>query len=299
VAAVVAVGAVWAGAALTAQEPKPVDLTALRDAVARAGRRGENVDDIRAALDALEKAAPRLRAERVPPELQALRDAVDGAARKGEKVEAIAEALLAVETAVAGRSLARPKPEPTPNPGPFPDAPFGLQPDPGAGAIDIQMFDKAMEMRRKALEGIVQNARDPKAVTELQKQLAEANELMKKAVRGGGLARGLPGFGRVPERPRLGVRLDRVTPLVAEQLGLDANTGVAIAFVSPGSVAEQVGLKVHDIVLAFAGKPVTDDAEDFIRRVNEAKAGEKIDLVVLRKGKKVDVKGVVLADPAR
>jgi S1-C subfamily serine protease len=39
---------------------------------------------------------------------------------------------------------------------------------------------------------------------------------------------------------------------------------------------------------------VTDNAEDFIARVNGVKAGEKVDLVLLRKGKKVEVKGVEL-----
>src|SRR5207248_1425874 len=34
-------------------------------------------------------------------------------------------------------------------------------------------------------------------------------------------------------------------------------------------------------------------------RVNEVKTGDKVDLVVLRKGKKVDVKGVELPEPAK
>jgi serine protease Do len=57
---------------------------------------------------------------------------------------------------------------------------------------------------------------------------------------------------------------------------------------------------VNDIILAFAGKPVSDNAEEFARRVMEVKANEKVDLVVLRKGKKVEVKGVELpAVPVR
>src|SRR4051812_32107843 len=100
-----AVGVTWVGMSLTAQEPKPgatdkaVDLTALKEAVATAAKRGENVDDIRTALAALEKATPAAQAGRVPPELQALRDAVDSAARKGENVEAITKELVVVETA--------------------------------------------------------------------------------------------------------------------------------------------------------------------------------------------------------
>jgi hypothetical protein len=329
--AVVALGAAWPGSLLTAQEPKPaadakpVDLSALRDAVATASKRGENVDEIRTALDAFEKAMPKAQAGRVPPELQALRNAVDAAARKGENVDAIAKELLAVEMLVAGKSLAKPKPEPQPNPapgfpnpGPFggplplplpnPNVPFPVMPNLGLGAgggIDLDTFNKAVELRKKAVEMLLQNPGNADLQKEMQKLHAEADELMRKALRGTDFERiapGLPvgpGLARVPERARLGIRMDHVSALAAEQLGLDPNTGIAVAFVSPGSAAEKAGLKVHDIILEFAGKPVTDDANDFIRRVNEAKAGVKFDIVVLRKGKKVDVKGVELADPQR
>ena len=345
-AAAVAVAGVaaWAGVALTAQEPKPkpgaksdappapgakqVDLSGLKEAVATAAKRGENVDDIRAALAALEKALPTARAGAVPPELQALRDAVDAANRKGENVEAIAKELLAVETAVAGRSLAKPKPQPRPeppepnpgfprpNPGlPFPNVPFPALPNPGVGGVggvDIELFNKSMELRRKAAELLIQNPRDPDVIKERQKLLAEANELMMKAMNNlagggaGGIAPIMPAFpalpdlgGRVADRARLGVRIERLPAVAVEQLGLEPNTGISVSMVTPNSAAEKAGLKVHDIILEFAGKPVSANTEEFIRRVGEVKAGEKVDLVVLRKGKKVDVKGVELPEAAK
>ena len=46
---------------------KPVDLTALRDAVNTAAKKGENVDEISKALDALEKSAPKGGGRGVPP----------------------------------------------------------------------------------------------------------------------------------------------------------------------------------------------------------------------------------------
>ena len=314
-----------------AKDAKGVDLTALRDAVQSAGKRGENVDEVRKALDAFEKAAPKPDAGGVPPELQALRDAVDAAARKGENVEAVAKELAAVETLVAGKSLAKPKPpEPRPDPEPrpgglplfpnplnpnlvpggFPMVPFPLPLNPNLvpGGIDIELFNKAMGLRRKANELMMKNPRDPDALKERQKLLAEATELMKAARDGGGIGGigGLPAplfpdFGRVPDRARLGIRMDRVPPVAAEQLGLEPNTGIAVALVLADSPAEKAGLKIHDIILEFAGKPVTDNAEDFARRVSEIKAGAKVDLVVLRKGKKVEVKGVELpeANPLR
>lgn len=304
------------------KDPNAIDLAALRDAVETAAKRGENVDEIRKALDALEKVSPKVTPDkRVPPELQALRDAVDAANRKGENVEAITKELLTIEMAVAGKSLARPKPpeqRPEPprpvQPPPFQVVPFNpVVPNPGGlggGGIDVEMFNKAMELRRKAMELMLKNPRDPEVRKEAEKLQAEATELLLKAARGGGLGGGIgvmpivpPGFpefpnfpdaGRIPDRARLGIRLEKVPPLAAEQLGLDPNVGIAVSLVMPGSVAEKVGLKVHDIVLEFAGKPVTDNTEDFINRVNAVKNGEKVDLVVMRKGKKLEVKGVEL-----
>lgn len=307
---------VWAGFALTAQEPKPAadakpaDLTALREAVAAAAKRGENVDEIRKALDAFEKALPGIKPGAVPPELQALRDAVESAAKKGENVDAVAKELAAVETAVAGRSLARPKPVPPPEvpmerepPRRFDDPnPFGVV----GGGLDAEAFQKGMDLRMKALELMSKNPRDPEAV----KLLNEANQLMLKAMRPalGGRAEVplFPDLGRVPdfnnrapERGRLGIRFEKLNAVTADQLGLDPDVGVAVAAVVPGSAAEQAGLKIHDIIVAFAGKPASGNTDEFIRQVNAAKAGEKLDIVVVRKGKKVEIKGVVLADLGR
>jgi hypothetical protein len=253
--------------------------------------------------------------------LQALRNAVDAAARKGENVEVITKELVAVEMAVAGKSLAKPRPEPRPQPQPgfpqpvpFPE--FPAFPNPGigggVGGIDVEMFNKAMELRRKAAELMLKNPRDPDVIKEVEKLQAEAAEMLLKAARNGiGGAGGVGGFGgmpvmplfpdagRIPDRARLGIRMERVPAVAVEQLGLEPNTGIAVSMVVAGSPAEKAGLKVHDIILEFAGKPVSDNAEDFARRVSDVKVGEKVDLVVLRKGKKVEVKGVELPEPPK
>lgn len=326
--ALLASGATWIGLSLIAQDAKPpvpatpvtdakdakpIDLTALRDAVDTASKRGENVDGIKKALAAFEKVSSKIKPGTVPAELQALRDAVDDAARKGENVEAIAKELTAVEMAVAGKSLTKPRPQPQPDPGPGPELPFqpfpGLPPLPNAGplpgGIDVELFNRSMELRRKALDLMVKNPRDPEAIKEQQKLLAEANELMMKAIRnmGGGRLAPMPplfpNMGLIPDRVRLGIRMERIPALAVEQLGLEPNMGIAVSMVMPGSAAEKVGLKVHDIILEFAGKPVSDNLEDFVRRVNEVKVGEKVDIVVLRKGKKVEMKGVELPEAAK
>lgn len=297
--------------ALTVSTARAVDLAPLRDAVEAAAKKGENVEDIRAALERFEKAAPKAAAGRVPAELQALRDAVTAAAKKGENVELIAKELAKVELALAGRELNPPKVEPRPQPRPQPRVdpdPFDilkLMPNGNAvGGVNPEAFKKAMELRERAFDLLLKDPNDPNALKEAEKLQTEAAELLIKALAGGGAGGiaiggigGMPfpngDIGRVPERARLGIRLERVPALTAEQLGLAPNAGVAVTLVAADSVAEKVGLKVHDIILEFGGKAV-GDTDEFIRRVNGVKAGEKVDIVLLRKGKRVEVKAVEL-----
>lgn len=293
-----------------AQETKTPDLSDLRDAVKAANKRGANVTEVAQALDALEKAVakgwtyPKPGAT-VPasPELVALRDAIEAAARKGEAVEGIMTELEAIEKAMTGNVLTRPKPMPPVEPE-FPRPirpefpirpvrPFPVRPidRPGVNPADIQ---KAQDLMRKAMEMRLKNPNDAEAL----KLLEEARELMLKAIAGGGLGGIAPPDLEFPvpnvNRFRLGIRMERLTPVVMEQLGLEAGVGVGIVEVVEGSVAEKVGFKAHDIVIEFAGKPVSNEPADLSQRVNEVRPGVKVDAVVLRKGRKVEIKGIDL-----
>ncbi len=318
-----------------ADEPKAADLADLRDAIKAADKRGDNVDEVAKALDALDKAlAKGLKPEagKTPAELTALRQAVEAAARKGENVEEITKQLEAVEMKLVGRVLTAPKPvtpplgdavkpKPRPVPRPFPNdfqvlPPGNLDifPNFDLGNVDPAAIQKAMDLRTKALEQLLANPQDRDAL----KKAIEANQEFLKALTagrggivapdlimpnfgggdfGGGLGAG--GFGRVPDRFRLGVRMEKLSPVVVEQLGIEAGRGITITEVITGSAAEKAGFKANDIVLEFAGKPVSDLPEDFNHQVTAVKAGEKVDAVVLRKGKKVELKGIELPDMAQ
>ena len=313
----------------TADEPKMVDLSDLRDAVKTASKRGDNVDEVARALDAFEKAMakgwkPEPGNTSPPSELLVLRQVVEAAGRKGENVEDIRKQLEAVEMKLLGRVLVAPKPEvvplgdpPKPDPrrgfpGDLPVRPrieFPAFPQPEfpnrggfGGGIDREALQKAMDLRMQAMKALVNDPNDPKAL-ELAQQ---ATEMMLKAIGGGrgGLIApemmfpDLGGFGRVPDRDRfrLGVRMEKLTPVLVEQLGLEAGRGIAIVEVIANSPAEKAGFKVHDVVLEFAGKPVSDAPEEFNKQVTAVKAGEKVDAVVLRKGKKVELKGIELPE---
>jgi serine protease Do len=66
--------------------------------------------------------------------------------------------------------------------------------------------------------------------------------------------------GRVT-RGWLGVMIQKVTPQIAESLGLEEPKGALVADVVKDGPAEAAGLKQGDVIVEFDGKPVADSAE--------------------------------------
>jgi hypothetical protein len=95
------------------------------------------------------------------------------------------------------------------------------------------------------------------------------------------------------------VRIEKVPAALTDQLNLPAGRGLVVADVRPGSPADKAGLRINDIIYEFDGKPVTENAADFVRAVEAAPKDRKVDLTVLRKGKKEAIKGVELPDNGR
>ena len=86
------------------------------------------------------------------------------------------------------------------------------------------------------------------------------------------------------ERGWLGVKIQEITPEIAESVGLSQPKGALVAEVTPDSPAAKAGVRQGDVILAYGGKPV-NTLRDVTRRVADTKAGDKVELTVLRKGK--------------
>ncbi|HEY0834287.1 MAG TPA: Do family serine endopeptidase [Azospirillum sp.] len=86
------------------------------------------------------------------------------------------------------------------------------------------------------------------------------------------------------ERGWLGVRIQPVTPEIAEGLGLTKAKGALVAEVTPGSPAAKAGLKQGDVVTRFDGTPI-DGVRDLTRRVADTAIGSDAKVEVVRKGK--------------
>jgi len=83
----------------------------------------------------------------------------------------------------------------------------------------------------------------------------------------------------------LGVGPRDLTPEMAAYFGLDDIKGVIIAEIVKESAAEKAGLKHNDIIVEFNGLPV-ENANEFRNRVAMLKPGTKVEMVVLRDGKR-------------
>lgn len=96
------------------------------------------------------------------------------------------------------------------------------------------------------------------------------------------------GGGTSVKRPWLGARLQRVTPDIAESLGLPRPTGVLVQDVVKNSPAAKAGIEVGDLVIAVEGQGI-DDPESLNYRLATRPLGSKAALGVIRSGKARDV----------
>ena len=122
----------------------------------------------------------------------------------------------------------------------------------------------------------------------------EMRQMMERMGRMRGAMGGTGGF--FSPHPRLGVTVSQPSEALVDQLDLPKGQGLVINQVMPDTPAAKAGLKTNDILLELNGKAVPSNQVDFVRQVQEIKADAKVDLVVLRKGKKETIKDVTLPE---
>jgi serine protease Do len=84
----------------------------------------------------------------------------------------------------------------------------------------------------------------------------------------------------------LGVYIQRLTPDVAEKLGVPGKQGALVSDVTKEGPAEKAGVKSGDVIVAFNGKEIKDEHE-LPAVVASTKPGKKVDVKVVRDGKEV------------
>ena len=98
----------------------------------------------------------------------------------------------------------------------------------------------------------------------------------------------------------IGVRIQQLTPEIAEGMGLSGARGALVAGVTGGGPAAKAGLANGDLITGFDGKPVADDRA-LPRIVAETPLGKTVAMDVLRRNKKQALKITVqrLAEDAK
>ena len=97
-------------------------------------------------------------------------------------------------------------------------------------------------------------------------------------------------------RPWIGASGQAVTSDIADSLGLNRPVGVLISAIHKSSPARKAGLKVGDVVTAINERKIHDPAELKFRLATVA-IGDKADLDVIRKGKKMTLKMEAMVPP--
>jgi serine protease Do len=78
-----------------------------------------------------------------------------------------------------------------------------------------------------------------------------------------------------PEKGEMGLTVQRLTPQIAESLGLEKAEGIVVSAVEPGSAADEAGIRRGDVIVEIDRKP--------IRNLDEYKKS----IATIRKGKGV------------
>jgi serine protease Do len=86
----------------------------------------------------------------------------------------------------------------------------------------------------------------------------------------------------------LGVKIQSVTPDIAESMNLPKPQGALIADVTPTGPAEKAGIQSGDVVIEFNGRPI-NSMRDLPKIVAETEIGKQVPVKVLRKGEEVIV----------
>jgi serine protease Do len=87
----------------------------------------------------------------------------------------------------------------------------------------------------------------------------------------------------------IGVRIQQVTPEIAEGLGMNNTRGALVTNVTAGGPAARAGLRNGDLITGFDGKPVGDDRA-LPRIVADTPIGKTVSLDMLRRGQKQSLK---------
>jgi serine protease Do len=92
--------------------------------------------------------------------------------------------------------------------------------------------------------------------------------------------------------PFLGVSLARITPQIAEELGVPVRDGALVLAVQPGGPADAAGVRAGDVLVEFDRRSVAT-VEDLLDLLRDTSPGEEVPLTVARSEGSTEITVVV------
>ncbi len=89
-----------------------------------------------------------------------------------------------------------------------------------------------------------------------------------------------------------GIKIEEVTPDMAQALGMPQAQGSVVANVQPGGPAEEAGLRVGDVVVSL-NKAAPSDERALLRTIATTPIGQEITMDLWRNGKSATLKATV------
>jgi serine protease Do len=86
----------------------------------------------------------------------------------------------------------------------------------------------------------------------------------------------------VPEKGELGMTVQRLTPQIAESLGLEKADGVVVTAVEPGSAADEAGIRRGDVILEVDRKSIRN-LDEYRKSIAGIRKGKGV-LFLVRRG---------------
>ena len=94
--------------------------------------------------------------------------------------------------------------------------------------------------------------------------------------------------GRPIVRGQLGVVIQQLSVELAQQFGVERNSGVVITQINKGSPADTAGLKPGDVIVCYDGMPV-GDAGELRNRFAASEPGSSVPIIIIRHSKEMTV----------
>jgi serine protease Do len=98
-------------------------------------------------------------------------------------------------------------------------------------------------------------------------------------------------------RPWVGIGLQDLSPELMKSFNVAEKEGAVVSQVFEGSPAEKAGFKVGDIVLRLDGAKIKN-SQDVVREVLKKQVGQRVQFVVLREGKELEISATTVEMPA-